>query len=76
MADEHPVTPIEEPLAELERRLFGEYLRGTGETLESLTRRTDDAAHKLLTEASTYVAARLAEVESRSHYVRALRGRE
>jgi hypothetical protein len=71
-----PDTPIEEPLAELERRLLAEYLRNSGETYESLQARTDAYAHQLLTQASSYVATRLAEVEARSHYVRALRGTE
>ena len=71
-----PDKPLEEPLAELERRLLAEYLRNTGETYESLHARTDPYAHKLLTQASAYVATRLADVEARSHYLRALRGIE
>jgi hypothetical protein len=71
-----PDTPIEEPLAELERRLLAEYFRNTGETYESLHARADPDAHQLLTQASSYVATRLAEVEARSHYLRALRGME
>ena len=71
-----PDTPIEQPLAELERRLLQDYLRNAGETYESLHQRSDPFAHMLLAQASAYVATRLAEVEARSHYLRALRGSE
>jgi hypothetical protein len=64
--------PLEEPLAELERLLIEEYLRGFGHDSASLRARSDDAARKLLRDASEHAAVRLTEVESRAHYVRDL----
>jgi len=69
------VPPLEEPLAELERRLIDEYLRKQGHDPDALRRRHDEAARKLLSEASTYAATKLTEIESRSHYVRELHDR-
>jgi hypothetical protein len=77
MAEDPEVHPIEEPLAELERQLIDEYLRGAGHDPEQLRARHDEpAARALLTDAATYAASRLAEVEARSHYVRNLHGQE
>ena len=67
------VRPIEEPLAELERRLIDEYLRKLGHDPVVLRGRRDDEARKLLTAAAIYAASKLTEIESRSHYVRELR---
>lgn len=69
-------TPLEEPLAELERQLIAAYVAGAGEDLDTLRTRNDEAARTLLTEASMYASARLTEVESRSHYLHKLRGEE
>ncbi len=66
--------PIEEPLAELERRLMSEFVAAAGHDLHSLLVRHDEEAKKLLAEASLYAAGKLAEVESRSHYLRKLHG--
>lgn len=66
--------PLEEPLAQLERQLISAYVAGAGQDLETLLARDDEDARKLLAEASLYASARLAEVESRSHYLQKLRG--
>ena len=66
--------PIEEPLAELERQLISEFLAAAGQEFHALLLRHDEAATKVLTEASLYASARLTEVESRSRYLRKLRG--
>jgi hypothetical protein len=66
--------PLEEPLAELERRLISEYIEAAGEELHALLGRHDEAAKKLLAEASLHASATLTEIESRSHYVRKLHG--
>lgn len=66
--------PLEEPLAELERQLISAYVAGAGQDLETLLARDDEDARKLLADASLYASARLTEVESRSHYLRTLRG--
>jgi hypothetical protein len=67
-------TPLEEPLAELERELISAYVAGAGQNLEALRTRNDEEARRLLADASLYATARLTEVESRSHYLRSLRG--
>jgi hypothetical protein len=66
--------PMKEPLAELERELITAYLSGAGQDMQSLLSRNDEEARRLLADASMYATARLAEVESRWHYLRTLRG--
>jgi len=66
--------PMEEPLAELERELISAYLAGAGQDLQTVLTRNDDQARQLLVDASLYATAKLTEVESRSHYLRSLRG--
>ena len=68
--------PIEEPLAELERRIIDEYLRGAGHDPVALRSRGDAMARSLLTDAAISASSRLAEVEARSHYLRELHGHE
>lgn len=67
-------TVIQDPLASLERQLISAYVAGAGQELESLLTRDDEAARKLLTDASQYASARLSEIESRVHYLHSLRG--
>jgi hypothetical protein len=75
MATNEPaVSPMEEPLAGLERELITAYVAGAGEDLAVLLERNDDHARQLLAEASLFATARLTEVESRFHYLRSLRG--
>ena len=71
-ADRTDVPPLEEPLAELERRIIDEYIRGLGHDPDTLRASPDAAARTILVDASTYAATRLSEVEARSHYVREL----
>jgi hypothetical protein len=66
--------PLEEPLAELERHLIAAYVAGGGEDLHDLRIRTDDAARKILAEASRYASAKLTEIEARFHYLHTLHG--
>ena len=66
------VSPLQEPLADLERRFIDEYIQRAGHDPEAIRARHDDEAKKLLTAASTYAATKLTEIESRSHYVRDL----
>lgn len=72
--DRSGVPPLEEPLAELERRIIDEYIRGHGHDPDTLRASGDASARAILVGASTYAAARLSEVEARSHYVRDLHG--
>jgi hypothetical protein len=68
---------MEEPLAALERELMRAYVAGCGQELHALLgRHEDDDARRILTAASAYASARLTEVESRWHYLSALRGRD
>jgi len=70
--DRTDIPPCEEPLAELERRIIDEYIRGLGHDPDTLRGSNDPAARRILIDASTYAATRLSEVEARSHYVREL----
>ncbi len=76
MAQPTDIPPMEEPLAELERRMIDDYVRGTGQDPATVYARHDDAAKQLLANAAGFVAERLAEVECRSHYIRNLHGQE
>ena len=71
-ADRTDVPPIEEPLAELERRIIDEYIRDHGHDPETLRASADASARRILVDAATYAATRLGEVEALSHYVRDL----
>jgi hypothetical protein len=68
--------PIEQPLAEFERRIIDDYVRSAGYDPAELRARTDPEARGILTLASAYAAGKLSEVESRMHYLRSLRGQE
>jgi hypothetical protein len=61
-------------MAELERQLIGAYLAGAGQDFHTLLTRHDEEARQLLTAASLFAAGKLTEVESRLHYLRALKG--
>lgn len=67
-------TPLEQPLAELERELIAAYLAGAGQDFHTLIMRDDPEARQLLAEASRYASEKLSEVEARSRYVRHLHG--
>lgn len=66
--------PLEEPLAELERRLIHAFVTGAGQDVQALQARHDDEARTILTDASRYASEVLSEIEARSHYLHALRG--
>ena len=72
LTDRTDISPIEEPLAELERRLIDEFIRNLGHDPLALRTSADPAARKILIDAATYASIRLSEVEARSHYVRDL----
>ena len=67
-------TPVEQPLAELERQLIGAYLAGAGQNFHALLMRDDAGARTLLADASRYASEKLSEIEARSKYVRTLHG--
>ncbi len=64
--------PLDEPQAQLERRLIEEYVRNLGLDPDAVRTCSDPAARKVLTDAAQYAALKLTEVESRAHYVRDL----
>lgn len=70
------IRPIEEPLAELERLIIDDFVRGAGHDPSTIHGRTDAASKQLLANAATFAAGRLAEVEARMHYLRKLHGQE
>jgi hypothetical protein len=59
----------QEPRATPERMYIEEYLRGKGQTLQSLQALPEEEARQLLVEASVYASGRLAEVETRARFV-------
>jgi hypothetical protein len=73
-----PHTPAEAPGTEsganLERVFLEAFLRARGHTLHSVQALPADEARQLLTEASIYASAHLAEVEIRAHFLDELHG--
>ncbi|SRR5258708_6780030 len=59
----------EDPEAKLERALMEEYLRRKDHTFADLVLLSPDERRRLLREAATYAAGRLAEIGARSHFV-------
>ena len=72
--DRTGIPPLEEPMAQLERRIIDDYIRSHGHDPAALRARTDAGSRAILVGAATYAATRLSEVEARSHYVRDLHG--
>ena len=73
MASAPTDTPnVGDPFARLEQGLINDYLRALGHDPDTLRARSDSEARTLLTQASTYAATRLTEVESRAHYIHEL----
>jgi hypothetical protein len=61
--------PLEDPEGQLESALIEEFLRSRGLDSVALRALPQDAATRVLTEASVYASTKLAEVESRAHFV-------
>ena len=70
------VQPMEDPQSQLERALIDEYVRLHGYDPESVRLRPEAEVMALLEAASTYAAGRLAEFESRAHYVHDIQGKD
>ena len=73
---DNDTTPLQEPMAEVERQLINAYLAGGGHDFRSLMQRNDDEARRLLAAASEYASTKLSEMESRLRYLRSLHGQE
>jgi hypothetical protein len=66
--------PVEDPLAALERLLIDEFLTLRGFTRRSVSQLPASQAAMLLSAACEYASLRLAEIESRAHYVDEIHG--
>jgi hypothetical protein len=61
--------PLEDPEGPLESALIEEFFCARGLDSVALHAPPPDTAKRMLTEASVYAATKLAEVESRAHFV-------
>ena len=66
--------PLSDRFAQLERAFIGEFLRLQGYDHVTVNTLPDAERHAMLTSASTYAATKLAEVESRAHYIHDIHG--
>jgi hypothetical protein len=67
---------MEDRDSRLEQALIEEFLRARGLDSSALHAMPEDEAKRVLTEASVYAGAKLAEVEARAHFVHAIHGEE
>jgi hypothetical protein len=65
---------ISDPNAGLERAIIDEFILLRGYDPRRLQELPEDVRRRIQSEASTYAAARLAEMEARAHYVQELHG--
>jgi hypothetical protein len=66
--------PLSDRFAQLERAFIDEFLRLQGFDHVTVNTLPDAQRHAMLTSASTYAATKLAEVESRAHYIHDIHG--
>lgn len=69
MAFEPDISARPDRTAQLESALIREFLEQRGHSAESLLTLPEAERHLLLEQASRWASSRLAEVESRAHYV-------
>lgn len=67
-------TLMDDPERKLEEQFIAEYLNSRGLTLEEARQLPPDQFKKLMTEANTYAATKLAEVEHRARIVGEIHG--
>jgi hypothetical protein len=65
---------MQDPSAELEQYFVGEYLKGKGHTLESARLLSPEAFKRLMTAASTFASAKMAEVQDTAEMLKKIRG--
>jgi len=70
------VRPMEDPEGRLEQALIEEFLLGQGYDPGALDALPGDERKHLLEAASIYASGRLAEIQSRAHYVHEMRHHE
>ena len=68
------VHPIEDPIAHLEQGFIDEFIRLRGHDPARLRDLAPGKLDEILKHATAYASAKLAEVESRAHYVHELHG--
>ena len=66
--------PLSDRFAQLERAFIDEFLRLQGYDQVTLNTLSAAQRHAMLTSASTYAATKLAEIESRAHYIHDIHG--
>jgi hypothetical protein len=74
MTHDPDIRPIEDQMAHLEQALIEDFIRKGGHDPAHLELLPPADREALLKRASTYAAARLAEVEARAHYVHEIHG--
>ena len=67
---------MEDPEGRLEWSLIQEFLRARGLDADALHTLPAAEARRVLTEASVYAGAKLAEVEARAHFVHDIHGQK
>ena len=70
------VHPMEDPEGQLERAFIDEYLRLHGHDPKTVRSLPEAEVITLLEAASIYAAGKLAEFESRAHYVHDIHGKD
>lgn len=66
---ENLTRPLEDRQAALERSLIAEFLESRGHTRQSVATLPEAETERLLKAAAEHASLRLAEIESRAHYV-------
>jgi hypothetical protein len=69
MQSDDNTRPMEDPEAPLEQAMIEEFLRGRCLDWSAVRAMPEAEAKSVLAQASTYAAAKLAEVEARAHFV-------
>ena len=74
MSTDPDVRRLEDPQGQLEQALIDEFLRARGHDPAHLDQLPEDERERLLRAACSYAAAKLAEVDTRAHYVHDIHG--
>jgi hypothetical protein len=74
MTNDPDIRPIQDQMARLEQALIEEFIRRGGHDPAHLELLPQAEREELLKHATSYAASRLAEVESRAHYVHEIHG--
>lgn len=67
---------MEDPDAQLENALIDGFLQARGLDRAAVQALPEDEAKRVMTEASVYASAKLAEIESRASFVHKIHGQE